>query len=405
MSYPIYCVTDGWACEVISPRSESFSLLGNETGLMTLTADELEELLAEIADPQLEDDIVSLGLINDVAVDGETAHISLAFNSPFAPTEMDIGAEIRDVVSAEGLEPELHADVTAEQGFDEEVYPNIRNVVAVASGKGGVGKTTTAANLAAGLDRLGARVGLLDADIHGPNVPRVLPVDEEPGVTQEDMIIPADADGIKTMSMGFLVKNQDDPTIMRGPMVNNVMTHFLENVEWGNLDYLVVDLPPGTGDASLDLLQTLPVTGVVIVTTPQQMSVDDARKGLRLFEKHDAPVLGIVENMSTFHCPSCDDVHEPFGDRGADVIAEDYDVNVLGTLPIHSDYGADGTEDPVVKNDDSDVNEPTVEVVERIADRIGEVNRKRAAGLLDIGDEGSAFGDQPSGAAHLGGNR
>jgi len=184
-------------------------------------------------------------------------------------------------------------------------------------------------------------------------------------------------------------------------MVNNVMTHFLENVEWGTLDYLVVDLPPGTGDASLDLLQSLPVTGVAIVTTPQQMALDDARKGLRLFEKHDAPVLGIVENMSSFHCPSCGDSHDPFGSEGAEKIAEDYDVELLGKLPIHEDYGSDGTTDPVVKDATSSVNEPTVDLIEEMADRIGEVNRRRVAGRLQTIESGSAFEDQPAGTAQV----
>jgi len=153
---------------------------------MTVTADELEDRLRDVEDPRIGEDIVSLDLVNDIAIRDGTASISLAFNSPFAPMEMDIGNEIREVVAGAGLEPDLHADVTADQGFDQEVFPNIRNVVAVASGKGGVGKTTVAANLAAGLDRLGARVGLMDADIHGPNVPRTLPIDTDPGVTQNE---------------------------------------------------------------------------------------------------------------------------------------------------------------------------------------------------------------------------
>jgi ATP-binding protein involved in chromosome partitioning len=369
---------------------------------MTITESELRERLAEIEDPLIGDDIVSLGLVNDVTIEGDRAGISVAFNTPYAPAEMDLGTEIREVVTEAGLEPRIDAAVTAEQGFDQEVFPNIRNVVAVASGKGGVGKTTVAANLAAGLDRLGARVGLLDADIHGPNVPRMLPVEDEPQVTgNEERLVPAVSDGVKLMSMGFLIKNQDDPAVLRGPMVNNVMTHFLENVEWGTLDYLVVDLPPGTGDASLDLLQSLPVTGVAIVTTPQQMAVDDARKGLRLFEKHNAPVLGLVENMSTFRCSNCGDTHNPFGEDGAAVIAEDYDVEILGSLPIHTDYGADGTEAPVIKNEASPVHGVTADLVERTTDRVGEVNRRRPDDRLQSVDASSAFGDQPSGTARL----
>jgi ATP-binding protein involved in chromosome partitioning len=369
---------------------------------MDVSPADVEDALREVEDPRIGDDIVSLDLVNSIAIEDDTVSLSLAFNSPFAPSEMELGQEIRSVVSDLGLNTELHADVTAEQGFDEEVFPNIRNVVAVASGKGGVGKTTVAANLAAGLDKLGARVGLLDADIHGPNVPRILPVPEEPKVTpDEERMIPPESDGVKVMSMGFLVKNQDDPAIMRGPMVNNVMTHFLENVEWGTLDYLVVDLPPGTGDASLDLLQSLPVAAAAIVTTPQQMSLDDARKGLRLFEKHDAPIMGIVENMSSFHCPTCDDTHDPFGSEGAEAIVEDYNIDLLGKLPIHEDFGADGTEAPVIKDESSAAYGPTLKLIEEMADRISELNRRKVAGRMESVDAGSAFEDQPAGTAQV----
>jgi ATP-binding protein involved in chromosome partitioning len=367
---------------------------------MTELETELEERLRELEDPLVGEDIITMGLINDVEIEDGTASISLAFNTPFAPAELELGDAIRGAVTDLDLEPDLYAAVGEDHGFDEEVMPEVRNVVAVASGKGGVGKTTVAANLAAGLEQMGARVGLLDADIHGPNAPRVLPVEEEPGVTPQEKIVPPTADGVKVMSMSFLMGEQDDPAILRGPMVNNVMTHFFENVEWGALDYLVVDLPPGTGDASLDLVQTLPVAGVVIVTTPQQMAVDDARKGLRLFEKHHTPVLGIVENMSLYHCPNCDEVHDPFGRGGAEEIAKDYDVDLLGQIPIHEDFGADGTADPAVKLEGSSVRDPVVEIVNDIADRVGEVNRRKVADMLDLGGreedkspvEGSAQG-------------
>ena len=354
---------------------------------MTELEAELEERLRGIEDPLVGEDIVTMGLINDVEIDEEagTASISLAFNTPFAPAELDLGNAIRDAVRDVGLEPDLYAEAGAEHGFDDEVMPNVRNVVAVASGKGGVGKTTVAANLAAGLEQMGARVGLLDADIHGPNAPRVLPVEEEPGVTPQEKIVPPTADGVKVMSMGFLMGEKDDPAILRGPMVNNVMTHFFENVEWGALDYLVVDLPPGTGDASLDLVQTLPVAGVVIVTTPQQMAVDDARKGLRLFEKHDTPVLGIVENMSHYQCSNCGDEHDPFGRGGAEEISDSYGVDLLGQIPIHEDFGADGTADPAVKLEGSSVRDTMIELVDNIADHVGEVNRRKVAGMLELG--------------------
>ena len=347
---------------------------------MSSSAHELEQRLAEVEDPLIGADIVSLGLVNEIEIDDGTAHVSLAFNTPFAPSEVKIGNQIREIVVDAGLEPDLRAQAGGRHGFDEEIMPEVRNVIAVASGKGGVGKTTVAANLAAGFADLGARVGVLDADIHGPNVPTILPVDEEPGTTpDEDKLVPPVYEGVKVMSMGFLVRNQDDPAIMRGPMVNRVMTHFMENVEWGQLDYLIVDLPPGTGDASLDLLQQLPVAGTVIVTTPQEMAVHDARKGLRLFEAHNTPVLGVVENMSAYRCPNCGDEHDPFGRGGAAEIAEEYDVTMLSTLPIHADFGADGSEAPVVLDEDSPVREPTVDLVEQVIDRISGVNRRTVA--------------------------
>ena len=345
----------------------------------TVTEAELLARLEAVEDPMNEDDIVSLGLVNELSIEDGAATISLAFNSPYAPTEMELGDAIREVVSEADLEPDLRAHVGAEHGFDDEVLPTVRNVVAVSSGKGGVGKTTVAANLAAGLDRLGARVGVLDADIHGPNVPRILPLEGEPAVTAEDQLVPPVSDGVRVMSMGFLTEESDDPAMLRGPMVNKFMTKFLEGVEWGYLDYLIVDLPPGTGDAQLNLLQTMPLAGAVVVTTPQEMSVDDTRKAVRMFQEHHTPVLGVVENMSTFHCPSCGDRHDLFGHDGASAISEDYDVPLLNQLPVHTDFGADGIEGAVAKDDDSPVVEDVRALVSQIVDRIGEENRKRIA--------------------------
>ncbi|MUW13822.1 P-loop NTPase [Halorubrum sp. CBA1125] len=360
---------------------------------MTVTESDLLERLATVEDPVNDDDIVSLGLVNDVAVRADTAEVSLAFNAPYSPTEMAIGDAVRDAVADAGLDPDLRAAVGAEHGFDRDVLPGVRNVVAVASGKGGVGKTTVAANLAAGLDERGARVGILDADVHGPNVPRLLPTENEPGMLPEGDIVPPRSDGVMVMSADHLLPDGDDPAVLRGPMVNNVMMKFIEEVEWGRLDYLVVDLPPGTGDASLNLLQTLPVAGVVIVTTPQEMAVADARKGLRLFADHDAPLLGVVENMSGFRCPECGDTHAVFGEGGGDGIREDYDVPLVSTLPVHPDFDSDAADGPTVCDDDSPMRDPLFEMVDAVADRVGEVNRRRVAERVDDVSEG----DEPDG--------
>ncbi len=356
---------------------------------MTLTRSELNERLESVVDPQTGENIVSMGLVNEIRIGEEAIEVSLAFNTPYAPTELQLGNEIRDVIAESGYEPELHAEVGEEHGFDETVLPGVRNVVAVASGKGGVGKTTVAANLAAGLCDRGARVGILDADVHGPNVPRLLPTENEPGVMPDGDIVPPRSDGVMVMSTDYMMPDDDDqPAVLRGPMVNNVMMKFVNEVEWGRLDYLVVDLPPGTGDASLNLLQSLPVAGVVIVTTPQEMAVSDARKGLRLFEDHGAPVLGIVENMSAFCCPSCGDTHDILGRGGGESIGLDYDVPVVTTLPIHPDFDSESTGGPTIRDDDSEIQDELFEMVDSVADRIGEVNRRT---VMEHTDSGSAI--------------
>ncbi|MDH5019004.1 Mrp/NBP35 family ATP-binding protein [Halobacterium rubrum] len=360
---------------------------------MTPTASELKQQLRAVEDPDNGDDVVSMGLVNDIAIgEDDEARISLAFNAPYSPTEMEIGNEIRDVVEDAGLEPDLRASVGEDQGFDEDVLPGVKNIVAVASGKGGVGKTTVAANLAAGLNDRGARVGILDADVHGPNVPRLLPTENDPGMTPNEEIVPPASDGVRVMSTDHMMPDGDDPAVLRGPMVNNVMMKFINEVEWGRLDYLVVDLPPGTGDASLNLLQTLPLAGVVVVTTPQEMAVADARKGLKLFEKHDAPILGVVENMAAFQCPDCGDTHRVFGEGGGDEIREDYGVPVLAELPVHPDFDSGDMAGPTIREEDSEVREDLFEFVDATADRIGEVNRAKVAGEVGLDSQESVPG-------------
>ena len=347
---------------------------------MTTDATEVLDALSTIEDPQLDDDIVSLGLVNDVEVDDGTATVSLAVNTPFAPSEQEIGSAIRDVLSDLGLEPDIRARVGGDIGFDDEILPRVKNVIAVSSGKGGVGKTTVAANLAAGLERMGAMVGLLDADIHGPNVPRILPIESEPGVTPNDQLVPPRSDGVRVISTGFLLEDADDPAMLRGPMVNKFMMKFFEGVEWGRLDYLVVDLPPGTGDATLNLLQAMPVTGTVIVTTPQDMALDDTRKGIGMYREHDTPVIGVVENMASFVCPTCEDEHRLLGNReGLERTLEDYQVPLLGSVPMHPDFGADGSDGAVVKDDESPVQPTVAAIVEETVDRIGAINRRTVA--------------------------
>lgn len=345
---------------------------------------ELKERLTTIEDPMNDDDIVSLGLVNDVTIYDDTASISLAFNTPYAPTEMEMGNAVRDVVEDVGLDPELTANVGEEHGFIEDVLPGVKNVIAVASGKGGVGKTTVAANLAAGLAKMGARVGLLDADIHGPNAPKLLPTADEPGIAPNGDILPPESDGVMIMSTEYLMPDEgDEPAVLRGPMVNNVMMKFINEVHWGYRDYLIVDLPPGTGDASINLLQSLPIAGTVIVTTAQEMAIGDARKSLRLFERHDTPVLGVVENMSAFQCPSCDDEHRIFGSPEA-VAA--FDAPVLARFPAHPAFNSEGTDGPLVRDEENPLQPDLVEFVETVSDAVGEVNRRKVAEHVEMSE-------------------
>ncbi|MFB6154894.1 MAG: Mrp/NBP35 family ATP-binding protein [Haloferacaceae archaeon] len=339
---------------------------------------DVRDALRAVEDPDLGDDIVSLGLVNAIEVEGDTARVSLALGAPYSPAETDIADRVREVLGDEGLEVDLSASIPSDLSPDEQVLPDVKNIVAVASGKGGVGKSTIAVNLAAGLADRGARVGLFDADVYGPNVPRMVAAEDVPQATEQETIVPPEQYGMKLISMAFLV-GEDDPVIWRGPMVHKVLTQLIEDVEWGELDYLVVDLPPGTGDTQLTLLQTLPLTGAVIVTTPQEVAVDDARKGLRMFGKHDTNVLGIVENMAGFRCPDCGSTHDIFGAGGGERLAEDNDLPYLGGIPIDPAVrsGGDGGE-PVVLADGG-TGDAFRGLAGNVSDMVGIVNRRTAS--------------------------
>ncbi|RQG98356.1 Mrp/NBP35 family ATP-binding protein [Natrarchaeobius oligotrophus] len=347
--------------------------------------DAVLERLRAVEDPELGDDIVSLGLVNEIAVDGETVTIDLALGAPYSPTESDVAGEIRELLIEEGLEPELSASIPDRDGLssEEQVLPNVKNVIAVASGKGGVGKSTVAVNLAAGLSQLGARVGLFDADVYGPNVPRMVDADEPPMATEDETLVPPEKYGVKLMSMAFLT-GEDDPVIWRGPMVHKVITQLTEDVEWGHLDYLVVDLPPGTGDTQLTMLQTMPVTGAVIVTTPQDVALDDARKGLEMFAKHETVVLGIVENMSTFACPDCGSNHDIFGSGGGEEFADSHEMPFLGSIPLDPTVREDGDGGkPTVLEDEDDTADALRSITENVANNTGIVHRRGVSQAID----------------------
>ena len=341
------------------------------------TTDVLDSL-RDVTAPTIDDDIVAAGLVDDIAVENGTARIRLALGAPHAPTETAIADGVRSAVGSMGLDPELSAMVPRLEAGETEVLPTVTNVIPVASGKGGVGKSTVAVNLAAGLADRGARVGLFDADVYGPNVPRMLGIDAEPSVIETDdgkRIDPISEGGMEVMSLGLLVED-DDPVVWRGPMVNRTLTNLFDDVSWGSLDYLVVDLPPGTGDVPLTVLQNLPVTGSVVVTTPQSVATDDARKSLELFSEHRENVLGIVENMSTFVCPDCGSTHDVFGTGGGESLAAETDLPFLGRVPLDPavrEGGDEGT--PVVRADTGAAADAFDQLAASVSDQVGILRR------------------------------
>ncbi len=342
------------------------------------SASEIRERLQTVTDPHLEDDIVSLGLVRAVDVDdgSETISITLGLGAPYSPTETGIAESVREELSTVDYDIELTAGVERDVDLEETVLPNVKNIIAVASGKGGVGKSTVAVNLAVGLADFGARVGLFDADVYGPNVPQMVDTEQQPQVTEDEEMIPPEAYGVEVMSMEFLL-DENAPAIWRGPMVHKVLTQLWEDVDWGrggDLDYMVIDLPPGTGDTQLTMLQSIPVSGAVIVTTPQDVALDDAHRGMRMFGEHDTPVLGIVENMSTFVCPDCGGTHDIFGSGGGESFAEETGMPLLGSIPL--DPAVRTGDQPAVLADD-DTGNAVDEFVGTTADMLGVVHRRR----------------------------
>jgi ATP-binding protein involved in chromosome partitioning len=320
---------------------------------------EVLDALRVVRDPDLHRDIVSLGFVQDLKIEPNGA---VAFNinltTPACPVRDDLRDQARLAVARLPWVTEVQVKMTAStavargQGTSTPLIPRVKNVVAVASGKGGVGKSTTSVNLAVALAQTGARVGLMDADIYGPNVPLMMGIKEKPEVTgSQGAIEPIVRYGIKLVSIGFFL-DESKPVIWRGPMVHGAIQQFLRDFDWGDLDYLVVDLPPGTGDAPLSLSQLIPLSGVVIVTTPQDVALQDVAKGMAMFKQLEVPVIGVIENMSYFICPNCSEKHELFGRGGGERIAKAFDVPFLGQVPLQPNVRMGGDEGrPVVVAD------------------------------------------------------
>jgi ATP-binding protein involved in chromosome partitioning len=319
---------------------------------LSVTQEHVLAALRSVQDPDLHKDIVTLGFVKNVRIQDGAVDFVIELTTPACPVRDEMKAEAEQKVAAlpgvKTARAEMTANVRARGGFSRQELPGIRNIVAVGAGKGGVGKSTTAVNLAVALRLKGARVGLMDTDVYGPNIPQMLGITGQPEVTAERKMVPPEAHGIKVISMGMLVP-PDQPVIWRGPMLHGAVQQFMRDVAWGELDYLVVDLPPGTGDVSLSMAQSVPVAGAVVVTTPQGVSVSDVRKAVAMFRQLNIPVLGVIENMSWFECPHCREKTEIFGRGGGQKMATDLMIPFLGAVPIDTRVREGGDEgQPIV---------------------------------------------------------
>jgi ATP-binding protein involved in chromosome partitioning len=343
--------------------------------------------LSKVQEPELHKDLVTLNMIRDLKVESDRVSFTIMLTTPACPLRNRIESEARQAVAVlpgvSRVEVKMDASVPADGRARGLLQLPIRNAVAVASGKGGVGKSTVAVNIATVLAQHGARVGLLDADIYGPNVPTMMGVDHLPPVNS-DKLLPAEAHGVKLMSIGFLVK-PNQPLIWRGPMLHSAIRQFLTDVDWGELDYLIVDLPPGTGDAALSLAQSLPLSGGIIVTLPQQVSLDDARRGLEMFRQLEVDIFGVVENMSYLELPDGQRL-DIFGSGGGERMAQEAGVAFIGAIPIDPAVreGGDKGVPVVLSRPESPVARAFVAVAEDIAARISVAAMQQKDNLISI---------------------
>jgi ATP-binding protein involved in chromosome partitioning len=348
--------------------------------------------LREVVDPDMRGDIVGLRFVRDLEVDNSTVKFNLTVNTPLFPDKQQLKTAARQAVlrvpGVGSVEIAMKSEIPkglASAG--RQPVPGISNIIAVSSGKGGVGKSTVAVNLAIALARYGGRVGLLDTDVYGPNVPIMVGVFDEPAVRGQ-RLLPHEKYGIRVMSLGFLNRG-DRPVVWRGPMLHTAVRQFLYDVEWGDLDYLIVDMPPGTGDAQLSLAQLVPVQGAVLVTTPQEVAMADVRKAFHMFEQVHVPVLGVVENMSYFICDKCSARHEVFGAGGGEQLAERLRTTLLGQVPLSIGVreGGDKGIPIIVGEPDGPQAMAFIEIAERVASEVA-ILASRGGGLpiIDMSD-------------------
>ena len=335
------------------------------------------EKLSNIIDPDLKKDIVTLEFIKDLEIEGGEVSFRIVLTTPACPVKDEFENQAKELVGSidgvENVKVIMDAEVPKGRGIANNVaIPGVKNIIAVSSGKGGVGKSTVAVNLAVALSQNGAKVGLMDADVYGPNIPMMLGVKDQPEIGPGNKLIPLESNGVKLISMAVLVP-PDKPMVLRGPMLHGVVRQFLSDVDWGELDYLIVDMPPGTGDVQLSLAQLVPVQGAVLVTTPQNVSLSDVTRALKMFEQVSVPVLGVIENMSYFVPPDMPDKrYNIFGEGGGSKFAEEHNIPFLGEVPLGMEVreGGDKGKPVTVSHPESPQSEAFRGVAESVAQQI-----------------------------------
>lgn len=342
----------------------------------TITEAVVLDALKSVMDPELNKDLVTLDMIKNIAIEGNKVKFSLMLTTMACPLKKELEDAARKAVLAipgvADVQVAVGAEVPQSKKLpDKTPIPGVKNTIAVASGKGGVGKSTVSVNLALALAKTGAKVGLLDTDIYGPSLPLMMGIHEPLEATEKERIIPLEKYGVKLVSVGFML-DEETPLIWRGPLVMQLVKQFLMGVEWGELDYLVIDLPPGTGDVQLTLVQTIPLTGSVIVTTPQDVALIDARRAIRMFGEVKVPVLGIIENMSFFVCPHCSGTTEIFSHGGGEKTSARYEVPFLGKIPIDIQIreGGDSGKPVVEAHPDSEHSKAFGKIAGAVASRV-----------------------------------
>jgi len=348
--------------------------------------------LRVVVDPDIRRDIVTLGFVKDLSISNDRVSFTIELTTPACPVKEQLREQaataVRAVAGVSQVDVQMTAKVRSASAPEtgRPPLPGVKNVIAVGAGKGGVGKTTVAVNLALALAKCGSRVGLLDGDIYGPNIPLMLGINTQL-TTDGKQIVPAEKYGVQVVSIGFLTQD-DAPIIWRGPMLHGAIQQFFREVAWRDLDYLIVDMPPGTGDVALSMSQTVPVVGSIVVTTPQQVSLSDSRRAVRMYQKLNIPTLGLVENMSHFVCPGCGRESDIFGKGGGEKLAEEMDVPFLGRIPLYEPIrvGSDNGTPIVIAEPASPAGKAILAVAEQAAAQISikSFGQKRTIPLVPV---------------------